>query len=180
MTVNAITYGSADGVALYCQQWTNAGGKFDDTTLPTIDMVTQMLADVSSIMATALAKNGFTAQINDTNAFPAISAMVNLQVAELVRKSKSAARFSQYGKGVNTLDAIRTGIASWIEDQAAGFELLGATRQVSNMGQIAFRGQDRRGNDIHPIFERDAFNNKFREYDDPETRQNNMDDGFWQ
>lgn len=181
MTINAISYGSVDGVALYCQQWTNVAGTFDDATQPTKDMVTLFLADVSAIMAAALAKDGFTSQINTTDALAAINAMINLQVAELVRKSKSAQRFGRGDtKGTNSLDVIRLGIASWVEDQAVGFEQLGAIRQMSNMGQVAFRETDQRGNVSHPIFERDAFNNEFREYDDPDAGSDNQDAGFWQ
>lgn len=158
-----ISYGSPEGVEVYLPQFLGNDGKFSDTTFPTIKMVQSYLADISSIMASALAKEGFERVITQVDVHAALDAMANQMAAELCRRARNSSRMTNKGK--TGLDTIREQIIQWISDQAAGFENLGANREVSNLEQVAFRDTDRAGLPIAPIFERKAFNNRFKEYD---------------
>ncbi len=89
-------------------------------------------------------------------------------VADLCHAANSTGRFftkAALERGVSPMRAIRKELAEWVEDQADGLELLGATRTRSLTAGILCRDTDEAGDATFPIFQRDGFNNKFTDWD---------------
>lgn len=125
-----MAYGSAAGVAALSSMWTG-GGEFKTTTKPTLAQVTEWLTQVSSLIDTAIADEGFTTPVTDTDLTPEINLLVNGIVKDLVDYSRKAGRF--YSKqaldaGTSPFMTIDEEIQKWVQRKTIGFEAQGLTR----------------------------------------------------
>jgi hypothetical protein len=158
------SYGSAAGVASLTKVFTNAGS-FDTTTLPTLANVVSWIDEVSAIVNTALAAQGFTIPVSNATAILALQNLVQQYVSDLCHAANTSGRFfteRALERGVSAMTTIRKEIYAWVEDNASGLENLGAARAgKTGGGEIGFRDMNERGTKTFPIFQRDGFGNTF-------------------
>ena len=143
------------------------GGTFTTATRPTLAQVEKFIDNASSTLNVMLAKAGFSIPIVQADAKAACAEIVIECVVDMCHAANSTGRFfteRALERGMNPMKAIREDIASWVEAQAPGLEALGASRSISQLDGIAFRGTDDAGNEIFPIFQRDGFSNRFDDW----------------
>lgn len=167
MTIGANSYGAVSGVAALTNRWTSSGS-YNTTTRPTLAQVEGWIDQVSATLNVALAGAGFAIPITNADAKMALAAVVEAAVADLCHAANSSGRFftnAALERGVSPIRVIRNEMSAWVEEQADGLEMLGATRTRSSMAAILYRDSDERGNDTFPIFQRDGFSNSFTDWD---------------
>lgn len=167
MTLGANSYGSVADVAALTQNWT-VSGTFSTTTSPTLAQVEGFIDQVSGIMNVALAREGFSIPVTQADAVLAIKSIVVQLAADLVQAAHLSGRFFSeraLDRGISPMMQIRKDINDWIQENAAGLEQLTATREATNVNEIGFRSANEGGDEISPIFQREAFGNLFDNWD---------------
>jgi hypothetical protein len=165
MSVGARSYGTAAKVAALTGRWTNAGA-YDATTNPTLATVEGWIDDISAMMNVVLKGAGFTVPVTQEDAKAAIGMLVVGQVAELCNAAHSTGKFySEKALERGEYSIIRAEIDSWVKANADGLELLGAARERAGTAGVLYRGSDRSGEAISPIFQRKGFSNRFEDVD---------------
>lgn len=169
------SYGSVEGVAALSSAWTQGGTFLDEDlyvyeagTNPTLTTVVNWIDQISAILNTALEKYGFVVPLQTDRGKRDADSIVEELVADLVNYANSKGRFFTdrfQESGMSVWRAIRNDIDAWVLEYAPGLEQGGADRQASNVDEIGFRATDERGNPTAPIFQRDAFGNRFRDWD---------------
>ena len=166
-----MAYGSASGVGALVPRYVNGSGVFDNTTRPTLTTVTSHLASVSSRLDIMLASVGFSVPITDDDITPSLDFFVNEEVAAIAEGINGSGRFGPTAKkpGGSRYEIITSDIRDFIAENAGGMENMGAARsgQSATVG-MAYRDVDEGGDDIAPLFQRDAFgDDAFRKDWDP-------------
>jgi hypothetical protein len=168
MTVSARSYGTADGVAVRCSQYTNADtGTFDTTTHPTKAQVEIFINQVSGLMNAALAVVGFAVPVASTytDAYQAITGIVEEYSADLVLATGMQGRFysqSFQDKGKNRMAVIADELTAWVLAFSPG---LGVPQTSTNLYEVGYRATDQSGAKVVPLFERKAFGENTIEWD---------------
>lgn len=161
-------YGTAAGVGALVPKWAGSGD-FSDTTQPTAAQVTSWLTQVSAMLDSILAQAGFTVPITDDDVTPTLDAFVNGIVAEMVEGTKGMGRFGPRRDGRQAPQSrfriVMDDVQAFVDANAFGFEQMGAERSNDVVGSISFRDVDEAGDDVHPIFQRKAFGNSFKNWD---------------
>ena len=163
-----MSYGSASEVAALTPRAANASGVFDTATRPVLATVTTWLTQLSGMVDSMLAKEGFTTPITNTTVKAALDLFVEQEAAALVEGVNGSGRFGPStgkGGGRGRFALMLEDISAFIEGYAFGFEQAGATRSLSTGGQIGYRGTDDAGDEVNPIFQRKAFGNAFEDWD---------------
>jgi hypothetical protein len=146
----------------------NTAGTFDTTTRPTLAQVEAHIDQISGIVNSYLAQAGFAVPVTQADVKLALTMFVQEEVAAMAEGVNGQGRFGPTTKtpGKRGRFAVITeDVKAFIEGQAYGFQLLGATQTTSIMSGVAFRDADESGNSIAPIFERKAYGNTFKEWD---------------
>jgi len=167
MAISTNSYGSVEEVAALARRYTD-NGSFATTTNPSLTQVEQFIDRTSSTINVILAGSGFQIPITQTDAKAAIAAIVIEAVVDLCHAANSAGRFfteRALERGIAPMKVIRQEMADWVADNAAGLAAMGAARVTPDAGQVAFRDTDESGDEIHPIFQRDAYGNSFKDWD---------------
>lgn len=166
MSIHDWSYGTPEEVASLVSRYTTSGA-FGLTTRPTLEQVERYLDRISGIANTLLAQEGFSTPVAEPRAKAALDELVIEAVVELCHLSNSAGRFftDRTLRAQNPMRAIREELAAWIDEHAAGLENLGAARGTSLVSQIAYRDTDESGDPTFPIFQREAFGNRFDDWD---------------
>lgn len=173
MTINSDSYGSVAGVAALAHTWTTDdtfldADAYQEGTNPTLTTVESWINQVSATLNTALAKYGFIVPLTTQRGILAADSIVETLVADLCGYANSKGRFMTdrfTQKGYSVWRAIRDDLDAWVLEYAPGLEQDGAQRVASNIDEIGFRDADQCGNLTAPIFQRDAFGNKFTDWD---------------
>lgn len=169
MGVGANSYGSAADVAALTNAYTSSG-VYGASTVPTLTQVEGWIDQVSGIMNTALAAQGFKIPVAQADAVLAIKSFVVEAVADLAHAANLAGRYftdTALTRGLTPMASIRKEILDWVSSFADGLEGLGATRTGDTEGgSILCRSTDEAGDDITPIFQRKQFGNSFDNWDE--------------
>jgi hypothetical protein len=166
VAINPNSYGSLSAVAALAPRYTNAGD-FDSNTRPTRAQVEEFINRASSTINVALAAAGFAIPITQADAKEAVAGIVIEAVVDLCHAANSAGRFfteQALERGVSPMRAIRGEMSAWVEEQAEGLELLGATRTRASTAGILYRDTDEDGDGVGPIFQRKGFGNRFTDW----------------
>lgn len=127
-----MSYGSAAGVAALSALYADATtGTFTTTTTPTLAQVNTWITEVSQVVDSALADEGFETPITDTDITQELALLVEGIVKELVNYSHDSGRFfstKALESGVSPFMTIDTEIHNWVKRKSVGFELQGATK----------------------------------------------------
>ena len=173
MTIAADSYGTLEGTAALARTWTTDDTFLDadvyqDGTNPSLTTVENWIDQVSAILNLALSKYGFNVPITTPRGVLAAASIVETITADLAAYANSKGRFMTekfQDRGISVWRAIREDLDAWVLEYAPGLEQDGAERSASNMDEIGFRDADQRGNPTAPIFQRDAFGNRFQDWD---------------
>jgi hypothetical protein len=165
-----MAYGSAAGVISLAPRYAS-NGAFNTTTRPTAAHVTAWLSQVNSLIDTALAEFGFSVPITDADITPMLDFFVNEEVAALVEGANGSGRFGPTDKKSSGRGriAIMNEAREWVKANAAGLERMGAARSYSSLSGLGFRDTDERGNETHPLIQRDAFSADWINWDSSST-----------
>lgn len=171
MTVGANSYGTAAGVAALTPRFANGTGTFATTDRPTLAQVEAFIDQVSGIVNSFLSQQGFAVPVTQADVVLSLTMFVQDEVAAIVEGVNNAGRFGPTskapGKG-GRFAIILEDVKAYIDGNAYGFELLGATRTYNVLDGVAYRDTDNSGDEVAPIFERKAFGNVFKEWDSDE------------
>ena len=167
MTIGANSYGSATGVAVLVPRYANTGGAFDGTTRPTLTQVEGQIDMMSSLVNGMLATNGFSIPVTQADVVLSLAHFVNTEVSSICEGINGSGRFgpttkSEGGKGRFAL--LVEDVKEFIEANAIGWERMGATRPYSATAGLGFMETDAAGNNVFPIFQRNAFGNEFEDW----------------
>lgn len=159
MTTGANSYGTLAQVAALTRRYTTAG-VYTATTNPTSAQVETWIDQVSGTVNVLLAEQGFNIPITQADARLAIEAIVVEAVADLSHAANNTGRFftdRALAAGIAPMKVIRAEMAAWIGEHAEGLEAIGAGRSTATSGGIGYRSTDDDGNDVSPLFGRNAF-----------------------
>lgn len=167
MTVGANSYATASDVSaltdLYC-----ISGAYTTATIPTLAQVEAWIDQVSAILNTALAAQGFVIPVSQADAVLMLKSYVIQATADLSHAANSAGRYftdAALKAGVSPMTSIRKDVLEWVELFADGLEALGAARSGdTGTGEIGFRDGDENGDAVPAIFQRNAFGNVFDDW----------------
>lgn len=162
------SYGSVLGVEALVPRYTSPAGHFDSSTRPVLTQVEQWLDQISAILNGYLAQYGFTIPVTNTDAVNLLAMFVNQEVAAMVEGVNGSGRFGPTTKapGKRGRFAVITEDAeAYIAANAVGLERLGAERTKDALAGLAYRATNEAGEDIAPIFQREAFGNVFKDWD---------------
>jgi len=164
-----MAYGSLAGVAALSKAFTDNGEfTMEDClnclqeihTNPTRTEVETWLDQVSASMDIALAGEGFVVPVVNETAKKSIDMIVNQYVADLVKAANNTGRFATERareSGIEPMITIEKNIRSWANNNASGMEAAGARR-------IEVPGNRILTKENHPIFQREGFGNRFRDW----------------
>jgi len=154
VAIGANSYGSLTEVEAFVPQYTSSG-LFDSTTRPSLAQVEKLIDRVSALLNTVLARQGFSIPITQADAKLVCDHFVVSEVADLCEAVNRAGRFTTKGlAGRNRFDVILEDCTGFVEAQATGLELLGATRDYSLTQGLGYQATDDAGEEIEPIFSR--------------------------
>ena len=159
-TITSGSYGSIAGVAALTPHHQSKAASFDDTTVPTSIQVATYLDQISAILDTMLAGEGFAIPVTDTEAKRVLDIFANQEVASIVEGINGAGRFGPaVGRGTpkGRWSVVFTDASDFIKNWAVGLERLGATRTYDLSSGIGYRDTDEGGDDTFPLFQRDGF-----------------------
>lgn len=167
MTIGANSYGSTSDVAALTPRYASTSGVYDTTTRPTLAQVERQMDLVSGLVNALLAQQGFSIPVSQADCVLSLAFFVEQEVAAICEGINGSGRFgpttkSEGGKGRFAL--IMDDVETFIDANAAGFERMGATRNYSVTAGMSYRDTDERGDDVFPIFQRDAFGNQFTDW----------------
>ncbi len=171
MAVAAHSYGTAVGVAAFVPRWAASTGDaatFTGGTVPTLAQVEGYIDAISGMLNAMLAEAGFTVPVTDADLTPMLAFFVNEEVAAIADGIHGSGRFgpsTKTGGGKGRFAIILDDVKSFVEGNKAGLERLGAARSTDQTSGIGYRDTDESGDATHPIFQRKAFGNAFKNWD---------------
>ena len=167
MGIGANSYGSATGVVAFVPNY-GSGGAFTTGTRPTLAQVEGWIDSVSGILNSILAEAGFTIPVTNDDVKDALDFFINQEVASICEGVNGSGRFGPTSKAVGKqgrFSLMLEDVKTFVEGNKAGFERLGAERAYDVTSSIAYRDTDESGEAVTPLFERKAFGDTTREWD---------------
>ena len=162
------SYGDLEGVGALVPNYSGLESNFEDTTRPTDDFVIKFIDQVSALVNSILARVGFTIPATQDDVRRQCAFFVEQEVASIVEGLNGFGRFGPTTKreGPRGRFALMVeDVEAFIEANAIGFERLGETRSSGQASGIGFRQFDDSGNEIEPLFQREAFQNMVKDWD---------------
>ena len=167
MALNANSYGSVAEVQALTGRYLISGA-YTTATRPTLAQVEKFIDNASATLNVMLAGVGFAIPITDTDAAAACGQIVVEVAVDLCHAANSTGRFytdRALERGVSPMRVLRQEMMQWVEDNAAGLELIGAARTYSALSGIAYRDTDESGNETFPIRQRSEFGTVWTDWD---------------
>jgi hypothetical protein len=168
MAIGANSYGDAKEVAALVPRYAGTSKAFDDTTTPQLDQVESIIDQVSGLLNVVLQQYGFTVPVSQADAKLSLDLFTNEETAVVIESINVRGRFgpgSDQPFGEVDYITILEHAQTFISMNAVGFERLGVVRSNEPMSGISYRSTDEGGDDTAPIFQRDAFGNRFKDWD---------------
>lgn len=162
MAIGANSYGDTEEIAALVQRHTNRTTKlFDLDTTPTLDIIERYTDQVSGIVNSYLAEEGFTIPVSQADAKLALDMFVNQEIASLAEGINGSGRFGPTarakGRGGGRFAIIMEDAKVFVENNKTGFANLGAARAKDSTSYIGYRDTDNAGDATYPLFQRDGF-----------------------
>ena len=161
MAIGANSYGDTDEIAYLVPRYTDSSTKlFTAATVPTLTTIESYTDQVSGILNSYLAEEGFNIPVTQADAKLALDLFVNQEVAAIAEGINGSGRFgptaTAKGKGTR-FSVIMHEAKEFIEANKTGFENLGAGRAKDTTSYIGYRDTNNAGDATYPIFQRDGF-----------------------
>jgi len=168
MAILANSYGSLANVASRVPRRT-IDGIFSPATKPTNTQVETFLDEVSALLNSMMARQGFVVPITQADVKLVMQSFVCDEVAAIVEGVNGSGRFGPQSKSKlaskNRFALILDDVTVFVDMNAFGFEALGATRTTGVGEQIGFLSTNQSGDEVAPIFQRTQFGNSFENWD---------------
>ena len=150
-------YGTSSGVAALTPRYANGTGDFATNDRPTKAQVETFLRQVSNLLDSILAENGFTTPVTDTEVVSILAFFVQDEVASIAEGINGSGRFgpTTKGPGKSRYQMMMDDIQAFVSDNAIGFERMGAVR-TEQIG-LYYRNVDEAGEIPTPLFGRTDF-----------------------
>ena len=168
MAIGANSYGDTGEIAALVPRYADPGGVFVATTRPTLLQVESIVDQVSAIVNSMMAQQGFDVPVTQADAKLMLDYFVNEEVASIVEGINGSGRFgpSVKRRGASGRFALVVeDVQMFLETNAVGIERLGVTRTYDPIAGISFKGIDNSGNDTIPLFQVKAFGNRVIDWD---------------
>lgn len=115
------------------------------------------------MLDSALSVQGFVVPLENEAAVNSASVIVEQIVADMAKGANSTGRFfaeKTLNNGMSMWKMIADDIQAWVDMVAPGLEEMGAERGDTNANTIGYKS----GETAFPIFQRDAYGNKFTDW----------------
>ena len=171
MAVGANSYGTSADVAALTPRYSNGAGDFDEATKPTKTRVEGYIDNVSAIANGCLAQMGFAIPVSAVTAPDAVlilKQLVTETVAVIVEGINGTGRYAPTTKQIQARglnNTIYQDVCDLLNGMSFGLEAMGADKSSDEAQSIGFRQYDQAGDEIHPIFQRKGFGNRFDNWD---------------
>ena len=168
MAIGANSYGDILEVAALVPRWAGASGEFDEGTRPTQRQVESIIDQVSGVVNSILAQNGFAIPVSQADAKLMLDFFVNEEVAAIVAGINGSGRFGPTSKAPGKdgrFAVILSDVQAFIAASAVGIERLGATRTYDALAGLKYRDTDESGAATFPLFQRRGFGNTDTDWD---------------
>lgn len=143
-------------------------GTFTQSTRPSLTQVTAMMERLSAVLDIYLANAGFEVPITADTAEKALGEIIITATVDMCHHANSAGRFfsEQRLRGQNPLGVISKELAEWVESNADGIgNIPGVVVIELGDGSIGYRDTNNAGVPTFPLFQRDAFNPDWKDWD---------------
>lgn len=162
MALGANSYGDTGEIAALVPRYTDATTKlFDATTTPTLITIEQYTDQVSGIVNSYLAQDGFDIPVSQADAKLALDMFVNQEMASLAEGINGSGRFGPtaraQGRGGGRFAVIMSDAKAFVDGNKTGFVNLGVARSKDTTSYIGYRDSDNAGTATYPLFQRDGF-----------------------
>ena len=168
MAILTNSYGDTGEIAALVPRYDNGSAVFDTTTRPTLLHVESLVDQISSLVNAMLSECGFTIPVDQSDVVLSLDFFVNQEVAAIAEGINGSGRFGPTSKGLKArgrFALIVEDVKNFIDSNKIGFERLGAARPSDLVNSIDFRDTDNSGDSIFPIFQREGYGNKFKDWD---------------
>lgn len=168
MAIGANSYGTLAGVGALVPKFSGDAGDFGETDRPSGVSVENWIDGISGMVNSTLAQEGFAVPVTQADVVEALRMFVEQEVVDLVYGINGSGRFGPTSKQTQRMSRwkiLTDDVMSFVSANAFGFELLGATRSEEASAGIQYRDTDESGDEMHPIFQREAFGNVFQDWD---------------
>lgn len=135
-----MSYGSAAGVGGLSALWSDSG-TFTTSTRPTLAQVNTWLDEVSALVDTALADEGFTVPVTVAGVVKELDLLVNGIVKDLCDYSHGAGRFFSeraIDAGISPFITIDKEVHAWVQRKSVGFENQGVPKSETGRQVASF------------------------------------------
>lgn len=132
-----MAYGTAAGVAALDKLYTG-GGTYTTTSSPTLAQVNEWLDEISNMLDTALANEGFQVPVTVAGVTSEFRMIVQGIVKDLVNASHSAGRFfteKALESNQSWMTTIRKELVDYVTANAVGFENRGVPKKAGDTGK---------------------------------------------
>lgn len=168
-TITTGSYGAVAQVAALVPKHANRAGTFDDTTRPSGTYLATLIDQVSALLNSILAENGFSIPVTDTSVKPMLDLFVNQEVAAIVEGINGSGRYGattgeRKGGTKGRFEIMLDSVKAFVAGNKIGMERLGADRSYSTASSIIFRSSDEQGDDVDPLFQRKMFGEVSRDW----------------
>lgn len=153
------SYGSTAEVAALVPRYAGEEGDFTAGTRPTIIQVENLINQVSGIINSFLSRWGFSIPVTQADVVLSLEFFVIEEVAAICEGINGSGRFGPTADrpAPSRFGTILKDAKLFVEENALGFERLGAARTYSESAGIGFRDTDNSGDATFPLFERDHY-----------------------
>lgn len=168
------SYGTPEGVAAWAPLTVHKSGEYIDADIytendvinPSLSTVVNWIDKVSAMLNAALANHGFKTPLTVAKSVRMAADVVEEIVAARALFVNNKGRFfvdKAKGEIPSIIGVIAKELDDWVLMYAAGLEEDGNPRPGSEL-KIGVRSHDENGNEMFPIFQRDAFGNRFENW----------------
>jgi len=166
MAIGANSYGDTAEIAKLTPVHANTRGVFDPNTRPALSVVESLVDQVSALVNMLLEQLGFSIPVTEATVKLALDFFVNQEVASLAEGINGSGRFGPTAKqpgGKGRFALIMDDVKDFLEATQFGIESLGVTRDDDI--SVQYSATDESGDAVAPLFQREAFGNKPRDWD---------------
>ena len=133
-----MSYGSALGVAAFTPRFTNAAGRFDNTTTPTLGQVDEWRGQLSAALDVAMSGAGLPSPANQAAVTEMLDGFVNGNVAWLVESVNGQGRYQERPAATwEIMKIIIDSIAPWVTANAASIAAASGITEQAGVGSGA-------------------------------------------
>lgn len=168
MSVGANSYGTTENVGALVPRYVSGTGDFDESTKPRLEHVENFIDQVSALCNAILAREGFSIPLTNADAVLVMESFVESEVAAIVEGVNGSGRFGPTARkgsgGGSRWGIVWKDVAAFVAGFASGLANMGETKARASLN-ILTRDVNDAGDEVFPIFQREAFDNVFVNYD---------------